>query len=192
MRAGGVAGDVGDSCDQRRPDFGRRVDIGPVIATRMEAQRCGVVQSRDAAIAQIRLSDCARNRLRHCEQPSCGFGRSHRGQWLPPVAIRRRFQSWQVEEGSRLVEYVAQTLQPPVQGDEVEEIAMLARGGVGPFAGGALPAVRSCEANKQATARRIGDIANDPVATLATSVGEVAAAHRLGITREAARQIGGL
>jgi hypothetical protein len=54
------------------------------------------------------------------------------------MAIRWRFRPWQAEEGSRLIEHVAQALQPPVQGDEVEEIAVLSRGGVGPFAGGAL------------------------------------------------------
>jgi hypothetical protein len=123
---------------------------------------------------------------------SCGFGRSHGGRWLPPVAIRRRFRSWQAEEGSRLVEHVAQTLQPLVQGDEVEEIAMLAGGGVGPFAGGAFPAVRPREANEQATAGSVGHVADDPVATSASTVGEVAAAHRLGITRETACQITGL
>jgi hypothetical protein len=69
---------------------------------------------------------------------------------------------------------------------------MLARGGVGPFAGGALPAVWPCEANEQAAARCVGDVADDPVATAAAAVGKVMAAHHLGITREASRQIGGL
>jgi hypothetical protein len=127
MRAGDSTGGVGDRGDQRRPDLGRRVGIGPVIAAGMKAQRCGPVQ-----------------------------------------------------------------LQPPVQGDEVEEIAMLAGGGVSPFAGGALSAVRSCEANEQAAAWRVGNVADDPVATPAAAVGEVAAAHRLGITRETARQVGSL
>jgi len=61
---------------------------------------------------------------------------------------------------------------------------MLAGGGVSPFAGGALSAVRSCEANEQAAAWRVGNVADDPIATAAAAVGEVAAAHRLGITRE--------
>jgi hypothetical protein len=38
----------------------------------------------------------------------------------------------------------------------------------------------------------VPDVADDPVATPAAAVGEVMAAHRLGITREAARQVGGL
>ena len=64
---------------------------------------------------------------------------------------------------------------------------MLAGGSVSPFAGGALSAVRACEANEQAAARRVGNVADDPLATPAAAVGEVMAAHRLGITRETAR-----
>ena len=67
MRAGYLAGEVGDGGDQRRPDLGRRIGIGPVIAAGVEAQRCGIVQSRNAALAQIRFCDCPRNRLRHRE-----------------------------------------------------------------------------------------------------------------------------
>ena len=37
---------------------------------------------------------------------------------------------WQAEEGTRLVEQVAEAVEAAVQGDEVEEIAMLAGGGV--------------------------------------------------------------
>ena len=46
--------------------------------------------------------------------------------------------TWQAEEGARLVEGVAQAVEAAIERDEVEQIAMLAGGGVGPFAGGAL------------------------------------------------------
>ena len=69
---------------------------------------------------------------------------------------------------------------------------MLARGGVGPFAGGALAALRPAQADEQAAARRVRDIADQPVAALAAAVGEIMAAHRLGIAREPVRQFGGL
>src|SRR5262249_62303394 len=108
------------------------------------------------------------------------------------MAIRWRFPPWQAEEGSRLIEYVAQALQPPVQGDEVEEIAVLSRGGVGPFAGGALAAGRSGESNEQAAARCVRDIADDPVATAATAVGEAVAAQPLGLPRQRGGQVRGL
>src|SRR5262245_32096024 len=83
-------------------------------------------------------------------------------------------------------------LQPAVQGDEVQEIPVLAGSSVGPFAGSGLPAVGSCEANEQAAARRVRNIADDPVAPPAMPLREVMAAHGLGITSEATRQIGGL
>src|SRR6266480_2062217 len=69
---------------------------------------------------------------------------------------------------------------------------MLPRCGVRPFSGGTLAAVWPCETDEQAAAWRVGDVADDPVATPAAAVGEVMAAHRLGTTREAARQVGGL
>ena len=39
---------------------------------------------------------------------------------------------------------------------------------------------------------RVADIANQPVAAFSPAVGEVVATYRLGIAREAVRQIGGL
>ena len=96
------------------------------------------------------------------------------------------------EEGARLVEYVTQTVEPPVAGDEVEEIAMFGRSRVGPFAGGALAAIRPFQANEQAAARCVRDVADQPIATLASTVREIMSAHRLGIAREPVRQFGGL
>ena len=69
---------------------------------------------------------------------------------------------------------------------------MFACSGVGPFAGGALAAVRSFQANEQAAAGCIRDVADKPVAARASTVREVVSAHRLGITRETVRQFGGL
>ena len=60
----------------------------------------------------------------------------------------------------------------------------------GPFAGGAGTVVGSVQADIEAAARRVLDVADDPVAARTASVGEVMAAHGLGIAREAARQLG--
>ena len=43
MRAGDLAGEVGDGGDQRRPDLGRRIDIGPVVAAGVEIAERGFV-----------------------------------------------------------------------------------------------------------------------------------------------------
>src|SRR5882724_1453541 len=67
---------------------------------------------------------------------------------------------------------------------------MLAGGGVGPFAGGAVTIVGTLQPDIEAAARRVHGVAGDPVAARTPPVGEVMTAHRLGIAREAARQIG--
>src|SRR5207244_4265957 len=95
-------------------------------------------------------------------------------------------------EGARLVHRLAETVQIAVMADQVQEIAVLAGGGVGPFAGGAGTGFGAVKPDIEAAARRIHDVAGDPVTAAAASVGEIVAAHRLGIAREAARQIAGL
>ena len=98
----------------------------------------------------------------------------------------------QAEKGSRLVESITQPVQATIHGDEVEEITMLTGGGVGPFAGGALAAVGSTQADEQAATRRVGNVADQPVAAFAMPVGEIVAANRLGIARETVGQVGGM
>src|SRR5271169_4104158 len=48
------------------------------------------------------------------------------------------------------------------------------------------------EPDIEAAARRVHHVARDPVAAAALAVGEIVAAHRFGVAREAARQIAGL
>ena len=67
---------------------------------------------------------------------------------------------------------------------------MFGRGGIGPMPGGAGTRFRSAEPDEHRPAGRIANVAHRPVATPAPPVGQVMAAHRLGITREAARQLG--
>ena len=103
VRAGDLAVEIGDRGDHRRPGLGRRVGIGPIVAARVKAQASGSVQSRNAASAQIRFGDCARNRLRHGEEPACGFRRSC---WHWRRSMRRLslwLRSRQAEEASGLV-----------------------------------------------------------------------------------------
>jgi hypothetical protein len=82
-------------------------------------------------------------------------------------------------------------IEPAVHGDEIEQVAVFARGGVSPLPGGALAAVRPLEPDEQATSRRIRDIANEPVAALAAAIGEIVAAHCLGIARETVSEVRG-
>ena len=112
------------------------------------------------------------------------------GQRCGP-AILWRCWSRQAQEGACLVERVAQ-VQTPVERDQVEQIAMFAGGGVGPFAGRALAGVGTVQTHEQAAARRVPHVADEPVAAFAPAVREIVAAHRLGIARETAGQFGGL
>ena len=73
VRAGDTAVEIGDGGDHRRPGLGRSIVVGPIVAARMEAQRCASVQSRNAASAQIRFRERAGDRLRHGEESSRGF-----------------------------------------------------------------------------------------------------------------------
>ena len=58
----------------------------------------------------------------------------------------------------------------PHGGNEVEEIAMFASGGVGPFSSGAGTMSRSVKPYIKTAPRRVCDIANDPIAALFTAV----------------------
>ncbi len=63
---------------------------------------------------------------------------------------------------------------------------------VRPLAGGTLAGFWSGQPYEEGAPRFVVDVANQPVAALPPAVGEVVAAHRLGIARETVRQIGGL
>ena len=91
----------------------------------------------------------------------------------------------------RLAAYVAQAIKAAVKRDEIEQIAMLAGGGVGPFAGGAFAVVRTFETDEQAATRLVGDIADQPIAALASPIGQIIPAHALRILREAPGKVCG-
>ena len=124
MRARHGAGEIGDGGNQRRPGLDRCVVMRTVVAAGVEAQGAGAVQRRDAAPAQIGLGQRAGDRPRHGEQPAGGFRRAagNRRAWG-----RHRLRPRQAEEGARLGEHVAEPVEPAVQGDEVEQIAIFAR-----------------------------------------------------------------
>src|SRR5690348_4488971 len=75
--------------------------------------------------------------------------------------------------------------------DQVQEIAVLGGRGIAPATGCTGTAVGTGEADIKAASRRVVDIAGDPVAAAAASVRQIMAAHRLGLAREAARQLAG-
>ena len=91
-----------------------------------------------------------------------------------------------------LIGDVAEIDQAAALADDIEEVAVIARRRVGPFPGGALAGFRSFQPDEQGAAGRIPHVADQPVAALAATVGEIMTAHRLGIARETVRQFGGI
>ncbi len=69
--------------------------------------------------------------------------------------------------------------------DHIEQIAMFAGGGVGPFAGRSLH--RLLEPHEHRAARCVAGVADLPVIALASAVGQVVPAHRLGLPAETVR-----
>ena len=128
MNAGDRAAEIGDGGDHRRPGFGGHVWMRTIVAARMEAEASGFVQSRNAASVQIRLCDCARNRLRHREQAACRFWRSCRGLSQSGMGMRRRVRaiSWRSEKSPCLGGDIGEMDEAVMSGDDVEQIAMLA------------------------------------------------------------------
>jgi hypothetical protein len=98
----------------------------------------------------------------------------------------------QSEEPARFDKDVGEAIIPAAQRDEIEKIAILSRAAIRPFSGCAFAGQWPEQADVEAASRRVGDIANDPVAALAASVGKIVAAHGLGIVREAAGDLGSI
>jgi hypothetical protein len=192
LDAGNVALKVGYGSKQRRPAFERSVVRLAIVDRRVIAQGRPVEPSGDAAGAQISLGRCARKGTTSLKQAARRFGRAARWWWRV-TEVRRRWRRgrWQGEKAARFVHGLAEIAQVAVKTDQVQEIAMLAGRSVGPFAGRTRAGIGSAKPHVEAAARRVHDIADDPVMPLAMSVGEVMTAHGLGGAREAAREIGG-
>ena len=101
-----------------------------------------------------------------------------------------RFGMGHRQEGARLIGDVLEVDQAAALADDVEEIAMLAGGSVGPFAGGALAGFAALSPPEHRAAGRIADIADQPIAALAMAGGQVMPAHRLGLSAKTDRQLG--
>jgi hypothetical protein len=81
-------------------------------------------------------------------------------------------------------------VQVAVTRDEIQQIAVLASGSIGPFTGGAGTVIGTLQTDIKAAAGGVLNIADDPVTAQTVPPREVMTAHGLGIAREAAREIG--
>ena len=79
-----------------------------------------------------------------------------------------------------------------VQRDKVEKVAVLAGGGIGPFAGGAAATRWAGEADEQAPARIAVHIAREPVVSAAPPPRQIFLADGFGILGEPGGQVRGV
>jgi hypothetical protein len=105
---------------------------------------------------------------------------------------RRDDRTRQGKKEPRLVHGLGDPVQIAVEADQIEQIAIFTGRRIGPMAGSARAVIGTLQADIKAAARRILDIADDPVTARTASLGEVVTAHGLGIARKAARQIASL
>ena len=99
--------------------------------------------------------------------------------------LRRR----QAEIAASLGENIAKFNETAAFPDDVEQIAVLARRRVGPFAGGALARPGSAQPNKHRPAAGVASVSDDPVMADAPPIGEIVAADEFGLLRKPARKI---
>lgn len=110
--------------------------------------------------------------------------RRSRPRWL-------RHQHRHAQKSPRLGERLAHIDVTATGRDHIEQVAMFAARGIGPFARPAARLTRRRQEKVKAATGRPPDIADKPVAAFAATVGEIVAAHGLGIFGEAARQFTG-
>ena len=119
--------------------------------------------------AQIRFHDRAGNRLRHGEQAPRRFRRS--GGCGCRLVLRLGLEiglgPWQAQKASGFVGDVAEIGEAAGRADDVEQIAVFAGGGIGPFAGRALAGFGTFQTHEHDAARCVPHVADQPVAAFA-------------------------
>ncbi len=190
MRAGNAIGKIGYGGDHRRPGLNRQTVVRAIVAARMKPQRTRIVDSLDAPIAQVGLDERPADRLRHGDQPLRRFRRPGGDGCANGLRALARFSAWQTQKASCLIGDVVEVDKTAALTDHVEEITMFGRGGIRPMPGGAGTGFRSAKPDEHRPAGRVANVAHQPVTAAAAARGQIVTAHRLGRSREAARQFG--
>jgi hypothetical protein len=159
-----------------------------VIAVGVKAERSIGTKLGDRPSAQIFGSKRAEERLCRCQQTPSRLRRSGRRLWRSRISghLGRRRQA---QESTRLIQRLAKPRMAAARGDDVEEIAMIAGRGIGPFSRRPTVSARA-EPHIETSPGRVSNVANHPVMAFSAAVGEIAAAHSLGILPEASRYVG--
>jgi hypothetical protein len=126
---------------------------------------------RDAATGQIGLDRRAPDWLRHGDQPPCRFRRSRGGAWTRRIAGPDKLGLRQAQKAPRFLGDIAERGEAATLPDEVKQITVFGRGGIGPMTGSTGARLRPLQPHKHRTSRRVARIADSPVLTLPLSVG---------------------
>lgn len=102
-------------------------------------------------------------------------------------AVIEAWIKWQAQKAPGFLERLGKSAAALGRSDDIEQIAMFAGRGIGPFARWSL--VHVDKADIKTAARCIAHIADQPVAALPPSAGEIVTAHGLGPGTKALRDI---
>ena len=127
VQAGDCVVQVRHRGDQRRPGLTGNAVIGTVEAPGMEAQRQQLPEISDAAMPEIGLGEGAADWPGHGEESACCFRRARRGRHGLLVRLVPR----KAQKAARLSNDLPNSAEAARAGDQVKEVAMLARGRVG-------------------------------------------------------------
>src|SRR5260370_8731074 len=84
----------------------------------------------------------------------------------------------QTQKASCLIGDIAEAYKTATLANDVEQIAMFGRGGIGPVPGSAGTRLRSAKPDEHRSAGRVANVTHQPLAALPPSVGQVMAAYR--------------
>ena len=158
---------------------------GPVVLA--VAQRRVKAQRREAAMREPPGAQVA-FRVGAVDGAALAPQAPGRGAGVPACATKRSRRCRQRQKGSRLGERRAQRGRSRAVANDIEQVAVFAGGGVGPFAGRA----RAVQAHVQRAPAGAVEIPGHPITALAAAVGQVAAADGFGATRERGGGLGGV
>ena len=131
MHALAQARPIGDRRDQRRSGDAPGLALIPMPALRVEAQRTHRTPLGEATGAEVGVGKRACDRHRGCEEPRRRRWRATGGLGLPLHWHIREDRLRTAQMRSGLGQKIGKARDPGPFADDVEKIAMLARGAVG-------------------------------------------------------------
>ena len=192
MRAGLAARKVGDSGNHRRTGLRWPMPVRAVVAPGVEAQRGHGGKAGDCPSGQIGCRERAADRLGYGEEPPCRLPRAGCPAGCPATCCldRGRIGMGKRKKPACLGSHILEVEKARRCADQIEQIAVLAGGGIRPAARGTPAGFRACQTHEHRAAGSVSHIAHQPVVSGTMARGQVMAADCLGLPAKTDRQIG--